>query len=402
MRTRSPIVYAVALLAAGILGGVVALAGAATFDVFEGTTIREVGASGTAAEISEREDPSPGGTLTEPEIYRRAAPAVVQITSTSVVRVNDDPFGFGFGPRTSTQRSLGSGFVRDNAGHIVTNYHVISQARSIEVSFSNNESMKATVVGTDPATDIAVLKVDARSLALRPLPLGDSDDVRVGDRVVAIGNPFGRERSMTAGIVSALQREIDTPGNYRIGEVIQTDAPLNRGNSGGPLLNMRGDVVGVNSAIQTGDVGSTGNVGIGFAIPINTVKDVVRQLIEKGRVDHAYLGVSVQEVDAEIARLFNLPRDHGLLVREVEPGSAAADAGLKAGKVNVVVEGESYPLDGDLIVKVDGAEIVSASQLRNLVASKKPGDEVQIELYRERKNLKVDVKLGRQPAPPPP
>src|SRR5919202_506839 len=192
---------------------------------------------------------------------RRAAPGVVQVTSTSVVKLdNTDPFGFqipGF-PQQETQRALGSGFVIDKAGHIVTNYHVIAGARSVEVSFSNHDSMKARVVGKDPGTDLALLKVDARSRALTPLALGDSDTVRVGDSVVAIGNPFGLDRSVTAGIVSALQREIQAPNSYAIDHVIQTDAAINHGNSGGPLLNANGRVIGVNAQIETGSAGGAG------------------------------------------------------------------------------------------------------------------------------------------------
>src|ERR671929_1046489 len=174
--------------------------------------------------------------------------------------------------------ALGSGFVIDKAGHIITNDHVVEGARSVDVSFSNNESMRARIVGVDPSTDVAVLQVDAHSRALTPLPLGNSDLVRVGDSVVAIGNPFGYDRTVTAGIVSALQRVIQAPNSYSIDHVIQTDAALNKGNSGGPLLNARGDVIGVNSQISTGDSGTTGNVGVGFAVPINTVRTVVAQL----------------------------------------------------------------------------------------------------------------------------
>ena len=401
MRTRSPVAYAAALLAAGVLGGAIALAGAAALDVGGETVIREVGSFPPPAAASSSTRPRSGDVLSIPEIYDRAARGVVQITSTSVVPPQPDPYGFGFGPQTE-QRSLGSGFVYDKAGHIVTNHHVVEGARSVEVSFSNNESMKARVVGTDPATDLAVLKVDARSRALTPLPLGDSENVRVGEAVFAIGNPLGRERSITSGIVSALQREIDAGRRYRIGHVIQTDAALNKGNSGGPLLNVRGEVIGVNTAIQTADANSTGNIGIGFAIPVNTVKDVAGQLIENGKVEHAFLGISVQAVEPDVARLFNLPVERGLLVAAVEPGSAAEDAGLKAGKVSVVVEGESYPLDGDLIVKVGGMAVFTEAQLRDAIATKKPGDTVELELYRDRKKMEIDVKLGRQPAPPPP
>ena len=197
-------------------------------------------------------------------------------------------------PQDQRQQALGSGFVIDKAGHIVTNYHVVQGARSVSVSFSNNESMKARIVGSDPSTDVAVLQVDVHSRALTPLPLGNSDDVHVGDSVVAIGNPLGLDRTVTSGIVSALQRVITAPdAQYSIDHVIQTDAALNHGNSGGPLLNADGQVVGVNSQIQS-DTGS--NIGLGFAIPINTVKTIAAQIIKTGHAEHAFLGIRAQPV----------------------------------------------------------------------------------------------------------
>src|ERR671927_1390939 len=246
LRRAAELVVAAAIGAGLTLGGVAAFAG------LDGhtTTVREIVSGGpTSAPASFRT----GRPLSINQIYRSAAPGVVQVTSTSVVRLdNGNPFGFqipGF-PQQETQRALGSGFVIDKAGHIVTNYHVVAGAKSVEVSFSNHDSMKAKIVGKDPGTDIAVLKVNARSRALTPLELGNSDAVRVGDAVVAIGNPFGLDRSVTAGIVSAIQRAITAPNGYTIDHVIQTDAAINHGNSGGPLLNGRGEVVGVNSQIE--------------------------------------------------------------------------------------------------------------------------------------------------------
>src|SRR5205814_1047075 len=245
----------------------------------------------------------------------------------------------------------GSGFVIDRAGHIVTNYHVVRSATSIQVSFSNNERYRAKLVGSDPSTDIAVLRVDVKSRALKALPLGDSDIVRVGDEVIAIGNPFGLDRSVTAGIVSAVQRRIEAPNSLSISHVIQTDAALNHGNSGGPLLNAQGQVIGVNAQIETGGV-NQGNVGIGFAIPINTVKDVVAELIKHGKVEHAFLGIEGKTLTPPIARLFHLPVSSGVLVATVRNGSGADQAGLKPATSQVTVEGESWPAGGDVIVKV--------------------------------------------------
>jgi S1-C subfamily serine protease len=291
--------------------------------------------------------------------------------------------------------------VIDKAGHIVTNYHVIANASSVEVSFSNSDNLKARIVGSDPSTDIAVLQVDARSRALTPLPFGNSDAVHVGDAVVAIGNPLGYDRSMTAGIVSAVQRVINAPNEFRIDHVIQTDAPINHGNSGGPLINSSGQVIGVNAQIATGNSSSDGNIGIGFAIPINTVRNVAAQLIQKGKVEHAFIGITAKAVTPEIARLFRLRANHGLLVVSVEPGSGAAATGLRAGTETAVVSGESWPVGGDLIVAANGVRLSSLDRLRDLVSAKKPGDSVSLKVYRGDTKLTLNVKLGRQPLSPP-
>jgi S1-C subfamily serine protease len=395
LRRAAELVVAAAIGAGLTLGGVAAFAG------LDGhtTTVREIVSGATSAPASFRT----GRPLSINEIYRAAAPGVVQVTSTSVVRVdsNTDPFGFplpGFSfPQQETQRALGSGFVIDKAGHIVTNYHVVAGAKSVEVSFSNHDSMKARVVGKDPGTDIALLKVDARSRALTPLALGDSDTVRVGDSVVAIGNPFGLDRSVTAGIVSALQREISAPNSYTIDHVIQTDAAINHGNSGGPLINANGRVVGVNAQIETGQAGETGgNVGIGFAIPINTVRTVVAQLLKNGSVEHASLGITGVAITAEIASVFHFPVSHGVLVASVKSGSGAAKAGLHAATTQAVVAGDTWPIGGDLIVRADGQTISSLERLRDVIAAKKPGDTLQLEIYRSTKKMTVDAKLGRQ------
>jgi S1-C subfamily serine protease len=322
------------------------------------------------------------------EIYLRAASGVVQITSTS-----------GNIGGAAQQQALGSGFVIDKAGHIVTNYHVIQGADEIRVSFSNRDTVEAQLVGTDPSTDLAVLQVDTSANALTPLPLGDSDKVEVGDPVVAIGNPFGLDRTVTSGIVSALQRLITAPNRFTIDHVIQTDASINHGNSGGPLLDSRGRVIGVNTQIETGGAGS-GNVGIGFSVPSNTVKDVVAQIMRTGRVDHAYLGISGQAVSSDVAETYNLSAKKGVLVESVRSGSGADDAGLKGGETQVVVAGETYVLGGDIIVAFGGKQISSIEQLRDAIAGHKPGDKVSLVIYRGAKKTSVTVTLGRQPASP--
>ncbi len=383
------------LLAIGVAGGVVALGGAWVAGGFGSHTT-------TVRQIVQQPLPTPqiaqkSGGFTISQIYDRAAPGVVQITS-RVVTTSTDIFGNQF-PQEA--KALGSGFVVDKAGHVVTNYHVVQGARAIRVSFSNRHSVKATLVGTDPTTDVAVLKVNVPARALTPLQLGNSDNVRVGDTVVAIGNPFGFTRTVTAGIVSALQRQIQSPNYHPIGHIIQTDAAINEGNSGGPLLNARGQVVGVNTAISTGNTGEQGNIGIGFAIPINTVKEVASQLIRSGKVEHAFLGVSVQSISPALARIVRLPVSHGLLVQNVVKGTAAANAGLKAGKTNVVVAGESYLIGGDVIVSVDGQRVDFFTQLDELISAKNPGDTVRLVYYRGSTRHAVDVKLGRQPMTPP-
>jgi S1-C subfamily serine protease len=396
---RDQLLAGSALLIAAVAGGVVALGGAAVTGFGEATsTVREViRDSGPGAAVVASDSRS-GKALTIAEIYRRAAPGVVQVTSTTRVDRAEDPF-FPF-ELPQTQRALGSGFVIDKTGYIVTNYHVIRGAESVEVGFSNNDNMKAKIVGGDPSTDTALLKVKANARALRPLGLGDSDAIQVGDDVLAIGNPFGLARSATRGIVSAVQRPLQAPNGMTIDHVIQTDAQINHGNSGGPLLNAQGAVIGVNSAIETGDTGSQGNVGIGFAIPINTVRDVLAQLKEKGRVEHPYLGIYARPIESSIAELFRLPVKRGLLVERVVQGTGAADAGLRGGTTRVVVAGESYNLGGDIIVKVEGSAVNSTERLRELVAEKKPGDTISVEILRGEDRRSLDIKLGRQPPTP--
>jgi len=298
-----------------------------------------------------------------------------------------------------TQRALGSGFVIDKAGHVVTNFHVVQGARRVEVSFSDNERLPARIIGRDPSTDLAVLQVKAPSRALTPLELGNSDFVKVGDSVVAIGNPLGEDRSITAGIVSALQRRIVAPNGAPIDHVIQTDAALNHGNSGGPLLNPRGFVIGVNSQIQTAN-GSDGNIGIGFAIPINTVKNVAAQLIAKGAVEHAFVGIEARAISPRIATLFRLPVSRGLLVGSVCRDAGAAKAGVRGATQQVMLAGDTWPLGGDIIVRVDALRVASVDQLRAIVAAKKPGDSVELQIYRGNSLMNLNVKLGRQPFSP--
>ena len=394
---RDSLPVAGALFLAALAGGTVAVIGAAIVGTGEHTTtVREVvePTPFSPSDVSQ----SGGGPLTVREIYKRDAPGVVQVTTTTKVKLpQTDWFGNPFGiPDTAVQRSLGSGFVISKAGYIVTNYHVVGSAQTVKVSFSNSDSMTAEIIGKDPATDVALLKVRASSRALKPLDLGNSDLVEVGDQVAAIGNPLGYDRSITLGIVSALHRSLTSPQGTPIDRVIQTDAALNHGNSGGPLLNAQGEVIGVSSAISTGDTGAQGNTGIGFAIPINTVQDVVAELKAQGHVDHPYLGVVTRPVTSTMARVFSLPVDQGLLVESVAPGSGAERAGLRGGSDQAVVEGESYQLGGDVITKADGMKVTTVEDLREIVATHKPGETVSLEYFRKAEQHIADVKLGRQ------
>ena len=386
-----------ALAVAAVLGGFVAVGAVALLGGLDGDTT-------VVTETSPAASPglAPGNAhgLSINQIYERAASGVVRVNATN----NSTSFAprvvpSDRSPNTPQSSALGSGFVIDKAGHIVTNYHVVEGANEVTVSFSNRDTVKADVVGTDPSTDLAVLRVDASASALTPLPLGNSDAVRVGDPVVAIGNPFGLDRTVTSGIVSALQRLITAPNRFTIDHVIQTDAPINHGNSGGPLLSSRGQVIGVNTQIETGDT-ATGNVGIGFSVPANTVKDVVAQILRTGRVDHAYLGISGQAVTSDVADKYNLAVRRGVIVESVTQDSGADNAGLKGGKTQVVVAGETFVLGGDVIVSFGGERISSIEQLRDAVAAHKPGDKVKVVIYRDANKTSVTVTLGRQPASP--
>jgi putative serine protease PepD len=382
-----------ALVASAVIGGVVAVGAVALigggFDSST-TVVTETGPtpSSSLAPVT--------GALTVNQIYRRAAPGVVRVNSTinSASASRGNPFG------SQAQSALGSGFVIDKTGHIVTNYHVVEGADEVTVSFSNRDTVKAEIVGTDPSSDLAVLRVDVGASALTPLPLGNSDSLSVGDPVVAIGNPFGLDRTATSGIVSALQRLITAPNRFTIDHVIQTDAPINHGNSGGPLLNSRAQVVGVNTQIETGGDTATGNVGIGFSVPSNTVKDVVAQILRNGHVDHAYLGIGGQAVVPDVAATYNLPVKAGVLVESVTADSGAFKAGLQHGSKQVVVAGETYVLGGDIIVGFDGKHISSIEQLRDAVAAHQPGDKVKLVIYRGARKSSVTVTLGRQPPSP--
>jgi len=335
-----------------------------------------------------------GGELTPRTIYQRDAPGVVFITATVIQHTQSV---FDLFPSTTRGTATGSGFVINRDGVILTNAHVISGAVRISVAFANNQTVTAKVIGKDPDDDLALLKVNPDGLTLVPLTLGDSSTVQVGDPTVAIGNPFGLARTLTTGVVSALQRLIQAPNNFAIDNVIQTDAPINPGNSGGPLINAQGQVIGINSQIQTGSSGN-GSVGIGFAIPINTAKAVIPQIEKTGKVTEGYLGITTITVDPALASL-HLGASYGALIQTVQSGSPAARAGLRAGNLlATLADGVTQVQQGgDIIVAADGRKIASASALEDAIIADHPGQRVTLEIVRGTKHLTVALKLGTRP-----
>jgi S1-C subfamily serine protease len=329
------------------------------------------------------------------QIYRHDSGGVAFIQAEQAA-APQSPFGF-FGAPQGGGTATGSGFVIDTDGHILTNNHVVSRATKITVKLgASDTSYEAHTVGTDPATDLALLKIDAPSDQLHPLSLGDSSKVAVGDPVVAIGNPFGLDRTVTSGIVSALQRQIQAPNGFSISNVIQTDAAINPGNSGGPLINADGQVVGVNSQIET--AGGGGNVGIGFAIPINTARDVITQLEQSGEVKHAFLGITGTTIVPDLASALNLPVDSGVLVQQVLTGGPADKAGLQGGSTTATIDGANLNLGGDIITAVNGKKISSMDDVVNLVNAAKPGDTLDLTVRRGAGTKTVTVTLGDRPS----
>ena len=379
-------------LVSGIIGGLVVLALGATLIgtglISAGDTHREI-IRGVPAQATSFAGQSTHGP-TVADIYRRSAPGVVFVQA-RVVTQTDSPFGF---PLQQEGLASGSGFVLDKSGFILTNAHVVEGAKNVELRFEEGgDPVQGKVVGQDLSTDLAVLKVDPGQAKLHPLPLGSSSSVQVGDPAIAIGNPFGYDRTVTTGIISALQRQIRAPNGFTIGHVIQTDAPINPGNSGGPLLDARGRVIGINSQIAT--AGSRGSVGIGFAVPINTAKRVIPQLEKNGRILHAYLGVTTYPLDKDLAAAVNLPVDRGAIIQDISPGGPADDAGLRAGKVNT---DQGIVLGGDIIVEVDGQAVTKPADVASAIGDNKPGDSVTIKFYRGSKLVTKQVKLGVRPA----
>jgi S1-C subfamily serine protease len=332
------------------------------------------------------------------QIYRTDGQGVAFIEANEPAKESPGLSPFGQPEGEGGGIATGSGFLIDTEGHIVTNNHVVEGATKVSVKLGSSDvSHEAEVVGTDPATDVALLKVDVPAAQQHPLSLGDSSKVQVGDPVVAIGNPFGLDRTVTSGIVSALQRQIEAPNGFSISHVIQTDAAINPGNSGGPLIDTSGSVIGINSQIQTG--GSNGNVGIGFAVPINTAREVVQQIEQTGEVKHAFLGISGGSVTPAVAKALKLPVEKGVLVNEVVKDGPADKAGIEGGDTEATIEGAQVSLGGDIITEIEGKPVASMEDVINLVNSAKPGDKVEMTLLRGNNEKKdVTVTLGVRPA----
>jgi len=335
--------------------------------------------------------PAPPANLSEDErnsvaLYQQAAPAVVNVTTRAV----EMDFFYGMIPVEGS----GSGFLIDQEGHVVTNYHVVAEARQIQVTLADRRSFEGKVVGVDPVTDLAVLQIRARGgKPLPTLPLGDSSQLQVGQKVLAIGNPFGFQGTLTTGVISALERTIRTETGALLDEAIQTDAAINRGNSGGPLLDSAGRVIGVNSVILSP---SGGSIGIGFAIPVNTLKFILTDLIREGRVRRPWLGIAGQELAPDLAEALGLPVGRGVLIAETVRGGPADRAGLRGGDRVAVVGRYRFQVGGDIVTALDGQPIESALDINRTLYKKRPGETVEITYYRGREKRTVRIALAER------
>jgi S1-C subfamily serine protease len=331
------------------------------------------------------ETASPG--FNAAQIYKEAAPGVVTIRSV---------FGGAAGG------AEGSGFVLDEKGEIVTNAHVVTDessgtrkpAEEVFVEFSNRNVLEAQILGFDPFADVALLKVEPEGFALHPLELGDDGELEVGEPVAAIGSPFGEQRSLSVGVVSATDRAVKSLTQFQIEGAIQTDASINPGNSGGPLLEANAKVIGINQQIETN---SGANDGVGFAVPISAIKHSVAQLREKGTAEYAFIGVSSQPVYPQLAQKLGIDTEFGALVASVVPGGPAAKAGLKGSDGTIRFQAAEYETGGDVIVEVEGRKVVQPDDLARLVAEKLPGEKLQLTILRDNKRMQVEVTLGKRP-----
>jgi S1-C subfamily serine protease len=375
---------------AALLGGLVVLvavlilAAAGVFGSDDKTTIVQ----SPISQSSVADSKNPG--LSVHDIYAKDAPGVAFVRA-EVIQRSESPFDIF--PQAQRGTSTGSGFVIDESGDILTNAHVVEGATKVTVDLGD-KTYDAKIVGRDTSSDIALLKVGADKSALHPLSFGNSSELQVGDPVVAIGNPFGLDRTVTTGIVSALQRKIEAPNGFSIEHVIQTDAAINPGNSGGPLIDGRARVIGINSQIATAG-GGNGNIGIGFAIPINTAKKIADELKKQGSVQHAYLGITGVSITSAMSQSLNLPTDQGVLIQRAT--GPAKKAGVKGGDTQVTLGGTNLVLGGDVLTAIGGKKVKSMDDVISIVDSKKPGDTATLELLRGQKRRTATVKLGNRP-----
>jgi S1-C subfamily serine protease len=354
------------------------------FTTYRSAPFRTVNAPGASVEITEASGTAP---LDQEEqnnisVYQKNVGSVVNVTSKAIAY----DFFYGAVP----QEGQGSGFILDAAGHVLTNYHVIEDARQVEVTLHNRKKYSATVVGSDRSHDLAIIQIKAPDLA--PMTLGDSRNLQVGQKVYAIGNPFGLNGTLTSGIVSSI-RSVQEPNGVNIDEAIQTDAAINPGNSGGPLLNSHGEVIGINTMIA-GNPGVDQSAGIGFAIPINTAKAVLNDLLTLGRVRRPALGVVTLPISPELADELSLASGSGLLIIRVTPGGAADHAGLHGGTERAYLGNMPIMVGGDLIVAMDGQPVQDERDLSQMMNNHRAGDKVKITVYRGKKKIDVDVALG--------
>jgi len=361
---------------------VVLVGGFFYFTTYRSGTFRTINSPAAKVEITQAASSQPldADEQNNISVYHKNIGSVVNVTSKAVA------FDFFYG--LVPQEGQGSGFIIDHDGHVLTNYHVVADARQVEVTLHNRKKYRATIVGTDRSHDLAIVQIKAPDLS--PMVLGDSKNLQVGQKVYAIGNPFGLAGTLTSGIVSSI-RSVQEPNGINIDEAIQTDAAINPGNSGGPLLNSHGEVIGINTMIAS-SVGQ--NAGIGFAIPINTAKAVLNDLLTLGRVRRPVLGVITLAIGPDIADQLGLPSDSGLLVQRVLPGGAAERAGLKGGTERAYLGNTPIMVGGDLIVAIDGQDVQDQQQLAQIMNNHRAGDTVRVTIYRGKRRIDLNLTLG--------
>jgi S1-C subfamily serine protease len=383
----------------GILIALLALGGCGDDDDKQPSGGGDDGARSQTTRVEVIESSGQEGGFDAKAIYESEAPGVVTVVSLFGSSGLDSVIGEGGGGGGG---GVGSGFVLNGEGEIATNAHVVTtgegdairRAREVYVEFADGNQVEAEIVGADPNADIALLRIDPKGLSLRPLPLGESADVEVGEPVAAIGSPFGEAQSLSVGVISATDRSIESLTNFRISGAFQTDAAINPGNSGGPLVDGEGHVIGVNQQIKTT---SGGGEGVGFAVPVDAVKRSLDMLRKDGTADYAYLGVASVELYPQLVEKFDLDVQKGAWVQEVNPGGPAEKAGIRGGGRPVEFQAQAFRPGGDVITKVDGKAIEDSAQLADLIADYEPGEQVPLEIHRGGDTREIEVRLGERP-----